>query len=119
MADEVTTRWLDDLDGQQGVKTVAEHRVHFGCSGFEFDGCTYQIDLTEAHAREFFEFFEQYRKAAVIVPKRNTRGVEHKKQVAKIREWADQNGYVLKSTGPLPDRVKNDFTRATGVPLDF
>lgn len=54
---------VDDLDGTDADRTVL----------FALDGVEYEIDLTDAHARELETALQPFREAARVIKKKRTR----------------------------------------------
>lgn len=86
MAQRVEVVLVDDLDGSPAAETVA----------FALDGCNYEVDLSEEHARELREFLKPYmRKGRAVAPP------SPKVEAAEIRKWAGENGFEVSSRGRL------------------
>lgn len=108
MAQKVTTRFIDDLDGSEAAETVS----------FALDGRSYEIDLsagnTERLRSELAPFIGAARKAGFVrrTPLRPTAERLSAKQTAtkadndKIREWANANGMKVSERGRIPARVQ-------------
>lgn len=105
MAQEVTVRLTDDMDGEH---TAAETVV------FALDGVTYHIDLSDTHAAELRADFGKYithaRKA------RNTKGSTSRRrrndgESQTIRAWAATQGIQLAPRGRIPAHVVERYHR--------
>lgn len=106
MAQKVQVILIDDLDGGEATETVR----------FGLDQFTYDIDLSDAHAKELREALDVYvskaRKAgnASRAGGRRTSSPTRSSstRLAKIREWAKANGYSIGDRG----RVSKDIVEA-------
>ena len=86
MAQKVEVVLVDDLDGQPADETVQ----------FALDGRHYEIDLSAEHAKELRGQLKSYiRKARAVAPPAPS------SEAAKIREWAQENGYEVSQRGRL------------------
>ena len=116
MAQKVQVVLTDDIDGGEAVETV----------GFSLDGTTYEIDLSEAHARELRDSFARYvghaRRAsrggggtagrprrASAAPSRSS-GTDN----AAVRAWAKQNGYAVSERGRIAGEIREAYEKANG-----
>jgi hypothetical protein len=102
---------VDDLDGSAGDQTVS----------FSLDGTRYEIDLSNAHAKQLRELFEPYTRAGRKMPKhRAGRGQAGKTTTAsngrpnshEVRDWARRNGIEISSRGRVPAHVYAKFEQA-------
>jgi hypothetical protein len=100
---------IDDIDGSDADETVT----------FAIDGVGYEIDLTSAHASELREAFATWvghaRKAGRPVAAARTGGRRagaDRAQLAKIREWARENGYKVSERGRIPGSVLTAYEAA-------
>jgi Lsr2 len=117
---EIRTLLLDDLDGSDADETFT----------FEFDGRSYEIDLTTEHAEQLEEafqlldpFVDHLRR---VVPGRTKRTTRPRKAGAKkattrsapsldakaIRVWAWENGIELSSRGRIPANIVDKWRAA-------
>lgn len=110
MAQKIQTLFIDDLDGGEAEGTVS----------FALDGAHYEIDLSEAHARELRAILVRYvgagRKvtgAAGRPARRRGRAVDGH-STTEIRGWAKANGFEVKERGRIPAEVVAGFQAATG-----
>lgn len=97
MAQKVTTRYVDDLDGSE-----ADGPVTFG-----LDGRDYEIDLSEINATQLRDSLAPYVEAARKVKggkaaKATTRPSRNPESQA-IREWAKAQGLPIKERGRVPE----------------
>ena len=100
---------VDDIDGTEAEETVT----------FALDGVTYEIDLTSAHASELRDALATWighaRKTTTRSSSGNSarsgarRGGADRAQLAKIREWAKENGYQISDRGRIPGNVLQAF----------
>lgn len=129
MARQIVTLLTDDLDGSEAAAT----------HNFAYDGYVYEIDLSEKNGNEFQQLMQKYitagtRKARLSptggvysAPSnghrgiaRNSSGVEHpnfqanKELNARIRAWAEDNGYHLNARGRIAQHIVNAYHQ--GVP---
>lgn len=107
MVRKVMVTVIDDLDGTSpAVETVS----------FGLDGNGYEIDLSEANARELRAGLDKWIPFARRVGGRS--GVKApaavRRQDAKaVREWARDNGHDVPPRGRLPSAVLQAYQRAT------
>jgi len=101
---------IDDIDGAEADETVS----------FALDGVTYEIDLSSAHAAELRDAFATWighaRKTATRTggtrPSGPRRTGTDRAQLAKIREWAKENGFQVSDRGRISSEVMNAFEAA-------
>ncbi len=101
---------IDDIDGSDADETVT----------FGLDGVSFEIDLTAAHASELREALATWighaRKAtargAVAARPAGRRTTADRAQLAKIREWARENGYKVSDRGRISAEVIAAFEAA-------
>lgn len=116
----------DDLTGEEFAEGHGE-TLSYG-----LDGAVYEIDLTEANAKELREFLSRYTtvsrkivgsrgrvlaagQALAKGPGTGIRGPDKKPrrgraEMAKIREWGKANGYTVPEPGQ--GRVPEELTKA-------
>lgn len=111
MAQKVQIIMTDDLDGGEASETVR----------FGVDGHHYEIDLNAEHAEQLREALSPFR----AVARRATdgrKGAGRKTQagssqrdpeIAKIRAWAQENGYQLGDRGRIPNDIRDAYRAAT------
>jgi len=100
MAQQVTIRLVDDLDGSEATITLS----------FGFDAKSYEIDLNEANANEFKKVVSRYINSARLVSSVTRRaqsrtrnnGSQSKIDVGSIKQWARENGLPYPERGRLP-----------------
>jgi hypothetical protein len=115
MAQKVTVQLVDDLDdspipGGDG-RTVE----------FSFDGSSYEIDLSNDHVDAFREALSDYIAAARKIGGARRAGGSAQKapakrgnsaDLAKIREWAQENGHTVSSRGRISAAVQEAYAAA-------
>jgi hypothetical protein len=102
---------VDDLNGEPADTTVR----------FGLDSRDYQLDLTEANARELRDAFARYISAARRASggRRGSAAVEKPAKAftgfdpAAVRAWAASNGYTVSARGRIKAEVLRAF-RAAG-----
>lgn len=98
---------IDDIDGSIAAKTVS----------FAFKGVSYEIDLSEEHIEELTEVMSPWIQAARRTSSRNTgRKSRSTKatEVAKIRDWAQENGIKISGRGRIPVSVVEQYRASQG-----
>lgn len=106
MARKVVVTVVDDLDG----RSAAAETVSFG-----IDGVLYEIDLSEANARDFRASMAKWVPFARRTGGRGrTRGVAtgRSKDAKAVREWARNNGHDVPDRGRIPAAVQEAYRRA-------
>lgn len=115
MAQQIETRFIDDLDGSEAVGTVK----------FALENRAYEIDLSDANADKLHEalspFIEHARKASAA-PKMTSRNGNAaggarppragREQTAAIRTWARDNGHTVSDRGRIPKTVVDAYQAA-------
>lgn len=93
---------IDDIDGSDADETVT----------FALDGVSYEIDLTSKHAAELRDAFATWighgrKTTARLGGTRSTprRTGTDRAQLAKVREWARDNGHKVSDRGRIPGSV--------------
>lgn len=108
MAQKTRILLTDDLDGSEASETVA----------FAIDGVTYEIDLTDEHARKLRESVSDYVASARTLSGRRapstkraatkTTGAQlsgDRPDTQQVREWAKEHGIEVSERG----RLSNDL----------
>ena len=108
MAQQMTVRFIDDLDGSDASGTF----------DFSLDGRNYQIDLSDENAAKLRDALAPYLGAARKTGGRGGRGPAPRQTViagksprsgreetTAIREWARQNGHTVSDRGRIPKSV--------------
>jgi len=99
-----TTVLTDDIDGSPHAKERE----------FSIGELHYSIDLTDENYIALLELLRPYRDAAKIRARRkNLAPVVRASDRAKIREWAQANGYALAERGRFPNSVVKAYYAAT------
>jgi hypothetical protein len=115
MAQKVITTLVDDLTDEE-LQDGAGTTVHFG-----FDGNNYEIDLSNDNAEKFREALSDYIAAARKVGARTSRPTSsgsaskprgNADDLAKIREWANANGYEVSTRGRIAQSVRDAYDAA-------
>lgn len=114
MAKQIIEKLLDDIDGGPADENVT----------FALDGRAYEIDLSDANAKELRDvlakFIERGRPApkvhhAVLSRSRPFgssgagRAAVDREQNQAIRDWAKRNGYDISDRGRIPQDVVDAF----------
>lgn len=90
---------------------------------FAVDGTEYEIDLSDEHAGALRESFAEWighaRRTGASKGTRGRRASRTSSTVqatrtdtAKIRQWAQENGYTVSSRGRIPDTVREAYDKA-------
>jgi nucleoid-associated protein Lsr2 len=101
MAQKVNIVLVDDLDGSQAAETVT----------FALDGTTYEIDLSEQHAKGLREALSPFVGHArkVAGGRRGRKGTTTTTNLGPsprlVRDWARSNGYEVSDRGRVPADV--------------
>jgi hypothetical protein len=102
MAQQTRILLTDDMDGSPAATTVR----------FDFDGASYEIDLSEAHAVQFARAMEPYLESARRVsrqrrPARAPSRTRHDQSA--VRTWAREQGLKVSDRGRIPTDVLAKF----------
>ncbi|MEU4435210.1 Lsr2 family protein [Nocardia rhamnosiphila] len=106
MARKVVVTVIDDLDGA----SAAAETVSFG-----IDGVGYEIDLSEANARELRAGLDKWTPFARRVGGRSRvkdPAAGRRKDAKAVREWARRNGHDVPERGRMPSAVLQAYQRA-------
>lgn len=104
MAQRVVVTLQDDIDGSAAAETIR----------FGLDGKSYEIDLSERHAREMRALLGRYVDAA----RRTARTGKPFKQTtvapapAAVRAWARAQGRDVPTRGRIPKSIYQEFEAA-------
>ncbi|MGV9633038.1 histone-like nucleoid-structuring protein Lsr2 [Nocardia rhamnosiphila] len=99
MARKVVVTVIDDLDGA----SAAAETVSFG-----IDGVGYEMDLSEANARELRAGLDKWIPFARRVGGRSRTkapAVDRQNDAKAVREWARRNGHQVPERGRIPSVV--------------
>src|SRR5699024_6921991 len=107
MAREMRLVLTDDFDGTEASETVR----------FSLDQATYELELSAENAEKLRETFAPYIAKARRVANTGGRGRRSgssgpKRDAAKIREWAQNNGYQLGDRGRIPLEIVEAYEAA-------
>lgn len=89
MAQKVQTVLVDDLTGEPAGETVQ----------FGLQGRHYEIDLSRANAKELRSLLKPYVRAS------RTAAPARDQEAARIRRWAQENGYSVSVRGRIHQKV--------------
>jgi hypothetical protein len=106
VARKVVVTVIDDLDGA----SAAAETVSFG-----IDGVGYEIDLSEANAREFRAGLGKWIPFARKVGGRSrvkASAAGRPKDAKAVREWARRNGHDVPERGRIPSTVLQAYQQA-------
>jgi hypothetical protein len=105
LVDDLTNEVIEDGDGES-VR-------------FSIDGLNYMIDLTAENARLLRGAFKPYQEAArraggndVATGRKKSAPAGPKKDLDKIREWANANGYKVSTRGRIAGSVVDAYEAA-------
>lgn len=111
MAREMRLVLTDDFDGSEAAETVR----------FSLDQGTYELELSTENAEKLRETFAPFVAKARRVANPGARGrragagaanAGPKRDTAKIREWAQKNGYQLGDRGRIPLEIVQAYEAA-------
>ena len=108
MAQQVITRLIDDIDGNDAEETVR----------FSLDGVPYEIDLSSANAKKvrasLAPYVEHARKANQSTARRRngSRSASNREHSADIRAWAKGRGINVNERGRIPATVVAEYESA-------
>jgi Lsr2 len=100
MAQKVTVRLEDDLDGSPAAERVQ----------FRYEGTAYEIDLSAANAQAFRNELAPFIRRARTPARRAPRTAAGRKHSADIRAWAKEHGIPVNARGRIPARVIEQYT---------
>jgi hypothetical protein len=120
MAQKTIVSLVDDLDGSAADETV----------GFGLDGVSYEIDLTDTHAKSLRDAFADYVAHArqqgrtTRKPRTRTSGratgsasptgttAVDREQNKAIRDWARTHGHTISDRGRIPAEITEAYHQA-------
>ena len=102
MAQRVQVVLIDDIDGGSANETLK----------FSFEGSSYEIDLSTAHANEFRAAVAPWQKAARKVSGRTAGRPVANSDTSKIRAWAKSSGLGVSERGPISAEIRAAYTAA-------
>jgi hypothetical protein len=112
MVQKMQVQLIDDIDGSPADETVT----------FALDGVTYEIDLTDAHAKALRESFAEWqgharRAGGRRATSRRAAGTgttrTSSSDASKIRDWARENGYEVSERGRISAEIREAYEKAT------
>lgn len=111
MASRVVTQLVSDLSGEEIVEGQGESIE------FSYRGTSYTIDLTAQEAAGFDQAMAPYLEHATKQgqsSRRSTMGNVRRAtpDTKAIRDWANQNGFVVGERGRIPAEVKDAYKAA-------
>jgi hypothetical protein len=106
VASRVVTLITDDLDNSQADETVS----------FALDGAEFEIDLSEAHAKELRVVLEPYMKAGRKTGRggrrRSRSGSMQGDQTKAIRDWAKSQKMQVSDRGRVSAEIRDAYSKA-------
>lgn len=106
MAKKTYVELIDDFDGSPAVETIP----------FAVGGVSYEIDLNEANREAFLEALAPYVAAAArtqsAAKSRGKTGQAASNDTAKIRAWAQKNGYTVSDRGRISKAIREAYYSA-------
>jgi hypothetical protein len=106
VAQKVKIILIDDVDGGEADETVR----------FGLDGVQYEIDLSEAHAKELRSALGTYissaRRSSSSKQQRASAAPARNQEAAQIREWAKENGYNVSARGRVNSEIVEAYRTA-------
>lgn len=102
MAQKVQVILVDDVDGGSADETIK----------FSFDGASYEIDLSTAHADEFRASVAPWLTSARKVSGRVGTRTASSGDTGKIRAWAKSNGHKVSERGRISAEIRAAYTAA-------
>lgn len=113
MVQKMQVQLIDDIDGSPADETVT----------FALDGVTYEIDLTDAHAKALRESFAEWQGHARraggrrATTRRATGGAggrsSSSSDAARIRDWAREHGYEVSERGRISAEIREAYEKAS------
>jgi hypothetical protein len=108
MAKRTVVELTDDLDGSPATRTIE----------FTIDGVERTLDLNDKNAAKFEKAVAPFVEAArTLITRgkrrsRSTKTVSSKRDVHRVREWAQQNGFEISARGRIPRNVVEAYEAA-------
>ena len=109
MAQKVQVTLVDDIDGSIADETIT----------FALDGVSYEIDLSDGHAKALRESFAEWvgharRAGGRRAPARRgtSRPATSASDAGKIREWARENGFEVSERGRISAEIREAYEKA-------
>jgi hypothetical protein len=112
MAQRVEVKLIDDLDGGDATETVS----------FSLDGVSYEIDLSDKHAKKLRDEFATWtghaRRSGTGGARSASRrrsasaGGAKRTDLGAVREWARANGHQVSDRGRISAEVQAAYDKA-------
>jgi len=109
MATQVSTRFVDDLDGSDASETIK----------FAYRGKSYEIDLNDMHAKACDESFAEWIDAARLIKSggkvatvKRVPATADREQNQAVRDWARAQGLTVSDRGRISATVMTAFQAA-------
>ncbi len=103
MARNVKVVLIDDIDGGDATQTI----------NFSLDGLSYEIGLSDAHAKQLRDAFAEWvGHGRRITGRRTTTRRAGSSDAAKIRAWAKVNGRQVPQGGRIPNEIRQAYEAA-------
>ncbi|HET7800352.1 MAG TPA: Lsr2 family protein [Humibacillus xanthopallidus] len=111
MAQRVEVKLIDDLDGGDAAETVS----------FSLDGISYEIDLSDKHAKKLRDEFATWTGHARRSGSGNrstsrrrsgSAGGAKRGDLGAVREWARANGHQVSDRGRISAEVQAAYDKA-------
>lgn len=111
MAQRVQVILVDDIDGGAADETVT----------FALDGVTYEIDLSSKNASSLRDDFASWvgnarransRRAGGSARSSRAAAAGRREDLAKIREWARENGHKVSDRGRISAEIQAAYDKA-------
>jgi hypothetical protein len=108
VAQQVTVKLVDDMDGSEASETIA----------FALEGRSYEIDLSKDNKARLEDALSPYLKAArrnsgrsnaARKPRASSPAAEHRAHTTDIRKWARGAGHKISDRGRIPASVIEAF----------
>ena len=105
MARKTQVILTDDIDGSEATGTVS----------FALDGVAYEVDLNDDNAQRMRDQLSEWTGKARRVGGRRisgTRGAGSSSDAAKVRAWANENGYEVSERGRISKEIRDAYYAA-------
>jgi hypothetical protein len=110
MAQRVEVKLIDDIDGGDAAETVS----------FSLDGISYEIDLSDKHAKKLRDEFATWTGHArrsgtggrAASRRRSASASGPKRDLGAVREWARANGHQVSDRGRISAEVQAAYDKA-------
>lgn len=108
MAQKITVLLTDDMDGSEASQTVQ----------FGLDGKSFEIDLSDGNAEALRKILAPYLEAGRRQKSGGGRpalrtAASRSEDTAKIREWAEKNGFDINARGRIPRNILDAYNQAS------